>query len=449
MEAKESEASILGLMLMEPDCVPLVFSKLKTKDFSEEAHQAVFEAFDGLMTEGMTPDLPSVIQVLRNANVYETVGGDDFFKNLVDSVDNLETIDTHIKLVKDASHRRLSIAKLEASIESLKSQENDVADVWSGIYDTGLEVSNFSTSGSLHVETGHAERGLLPVRLQILKDRETAKVLYTGWNELDDTIPTGFALQDLSILASRPGMGKSSFKFCLIRRLCDRGFGVASCSTEQTKETETDRQDSILTGIPLHDIVKSNTWLPSDKRVGMIRQANEYMDQNWNYDILFSRQMDMARLREWLTLITRTRQKHILFIDLFDRFIDVAVDANKSARVTQKLSELAVLAQLFNIHICLCVQINRSVERRADRRPRLSDLKDAGGYEELGRLVMLLYRDAYYNEDSMDSTLELCVAKQNQGPAGPHVIVPFDFNSDTLESTPQQGGFFGQGSSDN
>lgn len=446
--AKESEAAILGLMLVEPEVVPLVMSKLSSEDFTEPGHIAVMEAFTSIMDEGHQPDVPSIIQVLKIASVFDKIGGDGFIRGLVDSVDSLETVETHIALVKDSKDRRFSIERLKAAIESLEAPENEIHDVWSGIYDAGLAVSDFSRSGSTHIETGHKERGLYQARMEILKKRETAEILYTGWGEWDEAIPTGFAKQDISIVGSRPGMGKSSFRFCLTRRFADRGFGVACCSTEQTKETETDRQDSIMTGIPLGDITRSSAWLPDDKRTEMLKKANRYIDAEWNYDLLFSRQINVARLREWLTMVTRTRKKDILFIDLFDRFTDVAVDANKAARVTQKLSELGVLAQLFDIHICLIVQINRSVEKRADRRPRLSDLKDAGGYEELGRLVMLLYRDAYYNEDSMDNTLEVCIAKQNQGPAGPHVILPFEFNAETLESTPRSSGYLGRSSND-
>jgi len=441
--AHESEASVLGSMLLDSECVPLVVSKIKSEDFSDAGHFGVMQAFESILDEGHTPDMAAIIQILKLVKQFETLGGEDFIKGLIDAVDSLKAIDTHCAIIKDCSDRRISIAKFEEATEQLTDMSIDASDIWSGVYDTGLEVSSFSRQGALHVETGHPERGLYKVRMQILKDRETAEVLFTGWDELDSVIPTGWAKQDLSICSARPGMGKSSWRGCVTRRFCDRGYGVALCSTEQTKETETDRNDALLTGIPISDILKSASWEAGDKRLDLIKNANRYMDENWKYDMLFSRDMDVARLREWLTLVTRTRKLDILFIDLFDRFKDVGVSINKPAVVTAKLGELAQLAQQFNIHICVIVQVNRSVEKRADRRPRLSDLKDAGGYEELGRLVMLLYRDAYYNEDSLDNTLEVCIAKQNQGPAGPHVIVPFTFNPETLESIPQSGGFFG------
>ncbi|KKL80743.1 hypothetical protein LCGC14_2001680, partial [marine sediment metagenome] len=83
------------------------------------------------------------------------------------------------------------------------------------------------------------------------------------------------------------------------------------------------------------------------------------------------------------------------------------------------------------------VQISRAVERRANKRPMLSDLKDSGNYEEAARLVMLLYRDSYYNPESLDNTMEVNIAKQNQGESGPNVIVPFTFEPMTLRYLPQ------------
>ena len=441
--AVQSEASILGSMLIEPEVVLTVTSKLSSSTFTIEAHIIVMQVFEALILEHHTTDFPSILQVLELTNQLQKIGGHEFLRSLIDSVDSLTAIDTHIELVKDCSRRRASIAGLQAAIVNLESFENDPGAVWSQVYQTGLEVSDFGQHGSTHIETGHPERGLYATRIQILKARETAKVLYTGWEELDSLIPTGFARKDLSIIAARPGMGKSAFRFNLTRRFCDRGFGVAFISTEQSKEAETDRQDSILTGIAVHEIARSSTWAVGDPRLELVKKANRFIDENWNYDILFDRQLNMSGVRDWLTLVTRRREKQILLIDLFDRLTDVGVAENKASVVTRKLDELSVLSQIFDIHICLVVQINRQVERRANRRPQLSDLKDSGGYEERGRLVMLLYRDAYYNEDSTDNTLEVCISKQNQGPAGPNVIVPFQFNPETLEAIPRHGGFFG------
>jgi len=95
------------------------------------------------------------------------------------------------------------------------------------------------------------------------------------------------------------------------------------------------------------------------------------------------------------------------------------------------------MAEYFNVHLCVIVQIGRAVERRANKRPMMSDLKDSGNYEEAARMVLLLYRDSYYNPESIDSTMEVNIAKQNQGESGPGVVLPFTFEPMTLIYKPQ------------
>lgn len=231
---------------------------------------------------------------------------------------------------------------------------------------------------------------------------------------------------------------KSNIKLNLLRA----GFGVVGFELEQGFATEQDRLESLMTNIPLEEVIKSGGWKKGDYRIELIKEANTTIDREFNYHIIPSRSMTLADTRAVLYQIKQRTPFHVVFFDLFDNLVDVSVSANKAQTVGVKINEVARMAEEFNCHICCLVQISRRVEHRGgDRRPRLSDLKDSGNYEERARLVLLLYREKYYFEDSLNQEMEIIIAKQSNGPPGKVIM---HFEEDTLKITPAEeylGGF--------
>ena len=124
----------------------------------------------------------------------------------------------------------------------------------------------------------------------------------------------------------------------------------------------------------------------------------------------------------------------MVYFDLFDRLKDVNVSNNKAQNVAVKLNELSEITEEFDCHASLLVQINREVEKKIkDKRPKIWELKDSGSYEDYARLILLLYREKVYVEESMDTTAEVIVAKQSNGPTG---TLFMDFEEDTLCMVP-------------
>jgi len=439
LSALESEGVVLGTLIVSPETIPKTLLHLKTEDFigGEGVNFTIFSTIEQLAIGGRAVDVSSILKAIQLA------GGDpapvaEFLPSALDSVTQLEALETHIELIREASKKRQTIQILEEALEKAQSWETPTEELWQGVNERAFNILRDTRSQTQHFWAGGGEEhGLYAERMRILKAKETADPIYTGWEELDSLLPTGFTRGDISVCAGRPGMGKSSLVQNATGRFLDRDYGGVKFATEQSKEVETDRQDSILTQIPLYDVSRTNTWQPQDSRLEVIKEANRYMDEKWNYDVVYGRQLDMAQVWEWMSVITRQRDKDFVIIDLFDRLTDVNVSANKPQTVSKKLGEAAALAEHFYVHLILVVQIGRTVERRANKRPTLSDLKDSGNYEEAARLVMLMYRDAYYNPESLDNTMELCIAKQNQGEAGPGVILPFSFDPGTLIYEPQ------------
>jgi len=228
----------------------------------------------------------------------------------------------------------------------------------------------------------------------------------------------------------------STFRKNLTVNLCNRGYKVCEVNTEHSLETEQDRTDSCLTNIPFKEIVRSKEWSNTDGRIKKIHDANVYINKYWNHHYIVSRTLTTTDLKYKLRYIKRRFGLDIVFIDLFDKLADVNVVKDKPTTVGTKLGILSQIAEELNIHICLVVQIQRRAEARRNKRPTLVDLKDSGAFEEVARLVMLLYRESYYDSTILEDICEVNIAKQNSGRAGFGVIAEFEFIGETFTMKP-------------
>lgn len=431
MDLHRSEMQIIGACLINPDLLQVIAKELDPEAFSIKSLSQTFSVMKNFISEGKIPDVDSIVPILEGELDEDEL---EEITSSVDRVSSLESVHTHVDLIKDSYARKRLKEALQASIDQI-DEGKQLDEVSSSITNSAYSLVTSKKAGYLHVSTGDTGLGskLYDVRMQILHDREQAKVLHTGIEELDRRIPTGFPLKDISVIAGRPGMGKSLFRWVITRHLLDRGFGGILISTEQTKEAETDRMDSNMTRIELSHIIKSPAWGDQDSRMLKVQDANRYMQDKWNYDMLFSRQISLSDVGEFIRICSRKRPKQFVFIDLFDRLTDVNVEVNKPTTVTRKIGEIAALAELWGVHIGLLVQIGRKAEARANKHPRLSDLKDSGNYEEAARLALLLYRDAYYNPETLDDKLEINIAKQSQGASGPNEFFEMRFIGETMQ----------------
>jgi len=279
----------------------------------------------------------------------------------------------------------------------------------------------------------------LDKRLAILQRREEVKQIFFGIPPLDELIQRGQRKREISVIAARSTIGKSLFRSNLIKIQCGLGFKIAAMATEQTSEVETDRIDSLITGIPLTEIENSRLWKADDERITQIINANKMIDEKWKYYLHVNRNITTVEFANWLRrLVDKERGIDVCYIDLFDKFIDVNISENKASKTSEKLGYMNQLAEELDIHLCLIVQINREVRKEKGFKPKIWHLKDSGAYEEIARLILLLHREKYYNSSARENILEVNVGKQSNGPAGDGITTPLILNENTLELTWQQ-----------
>ena len=420
-------------MILRRSCVAKGMAILDPGHFHKKDNSLIFTGMKALFEKGKDVSLVSLTEQLKSTNTLKAVGGGLRLAELAESSISDTEFETYTAILEDKKIKRNLIIVAE---ENQKKGFDDVMDQDAFLkysMDALWKATPYYSSSIKVVSSGDMSE----VRREDFIARKNRRVVNFGWDNLDNLIVNGLSPGDISIMAARPGLGKSSVKTNMMYNLLERGLGVVNFGIEQGFSTEQDRLESIMTKVPLSEIIQSWSWEKGDFRLDLIKKANKKIDEDYNYHIIPSRSVSVADVRSVLYQITQRQKVDVVFFDLFDKLIDVNVSANKAQTVGVKLGEIARMAEEFDCHICCLVQINRQVEGRSDKRPKISDLKDSGNYEEAARLVMLLYREKYYFQDSMNDEMEIIVAKQSNGPTGTATMI---FNESTLEIEPSEGG---------
>ena len=429
----EAEGVVLGLMMLSRSCLAKGMSTLTLDHFHKRDNGFIYAGMRALFEKGRDVSLVSLTEQLKSVNTLTAVGGGIKLAELAESSISDTEFETYSSILEDKKVKRQLI------VVAHEIQQKGYADVMDQdaflkySMDALWKATPYYSSSIKVISSGEMSE----VRREDFIARKNRRVVNFGWDNLDNLIVNGLSPGDLSIMAARPGLGKSSVKTNMMYNLLERGLGVVNFGIEQGFTTEQDRLESIMTKIPLSEIIQSWGWKEKDYRLELIQKANKRIDEEYNYHIIPSRSVSVADVRSVLYQITQKGKIDVVFFDLFDKLIDVNVSNNKAQTVGVKLGEISRMAEEFDCHICCLVQINRQVEGRSDKRPKISDLKDSGNYEEAARLVMLLYREKYYFQDSMNDEMEIIVAKQSNGPTGTATMV---FNESTLEIEPSEGG---------
>lgn len=250
---------------------------------------------------------------------------------------------------------------------------------------------------------------------------EPSHQIKTKFNHMDNKIG-GFDPSQLVIIAARPSVGKTSFALNMLWNLAKEGYKTSFFSLETTGKSIIHRLVAIISGINLTKI-KNIKDLTTDE----ISKITNVLDKilKSNVDIYDESAVTTQDIRA--QAMKPTDEPQIIFVDYLqlmesDHKLDRRLGIEKISR------ELKIIANNTGNIIVMLSQLSRGVEQRQDKRPMLSDLKEAGGIEADASLVMMLYRDDYYNEDMIEDTgrseVECNIAKNKDGDRG---VIKFDF----------------------
>lgn len=411
----EAEQAVIGSMLTDKDAIMSAVETLKTEDFYREDNKIIYEAILNLYNRAEPVDIITLKTELQSMKQLESVGGLEYIAQLPDKVPTTANVEQYIKIVEEKSALRALIKTANDLISLGYDQTQDVEDILDTaerkIFDV---IQNRNQKGYSSIKDILVDSFTQLEQLYNQKQHITG--VPTGFADLD-FITAGLHKSDLVIVAARPAMGKSAFALNIATNAAVRyNTPVAIFSLEMSKEQMTNR---ILCSEAMVDSNKVRTgkvedddWQKLAEASGNLSQAQIFIDDTPGISVMEIR----AKCRK----LKLERDIGMVVID----YIQLVQGTNKrNGSREQEISEISrslkILAKEINVPVIALSQLSRSVEQRPDHRPMLSDLRESGAIEQDADIVMFLYRDDYYNQESEKKNVaEVILAKHRAGSTG-------------------------------
>jgi len=412
----EAEFSVLGGLMLDSEAFDQVADIIEIADFYTPAHQIIYKAILELHQKTQPIDLITVKNHLESKNELDQIGGPEYLLTLLDKVITSANIDSHAKIIKEKSLLRKLIHTSTGIIE--KSFSHDYSDVdWlidyaeSEILKVGEEKSSSGLIGSTEIVTASIKK------IEELYQRKADVTgVPSGFTDLDK-MTAGLHGGELIIIAARPSMGKTAFSLNVASHMALRAKrAVAYFSVEMGKESLMMRllagESKISMGELRNGRIQDASWPKLIQAAGLISESKLFIDDTSGISPFEIR----ARCR-------RLKAQHGLDCIMIDylQIMQLKQKVDSREREVSEISRsLKAIAKELNVPVIALAQLNRGVEGRSDRRPMLSDLRESGSIEQDADVIMMLYRDDYYDKDDQDKQghAEVIIGKQRNGPTG-------------------------------
>lgn len=411
----EAEQAILGSMLTDKDAVINAIEVLREDSFYREDNRAIYAAILGLYAKSEPIDIITVkAELIENGN-FERIGGLEYLASLPEKVPTTANVDKYIKIVDEKSMLRNLINSANEMVALGFNETEDVDQIMDMAEKKIFDLSQKKNSkGYTQLKDVLVESFAKLEELYNQKGRISG--ISTGFADLD-LRTSGLHNSDLIIVAARPAMGKSAFAINIATNVAVQSKKpVAIFNLEMSKDQVGNRilcseamvdNNKIRTGQ-----VEDDDWVKLASTLGRLSEAPIYIDDTAGISIMEIR----AKCRK----LKMERDIGLVVIDYLQL---IQGSGTKNSSREQEISEISrslkILAKELNIPVIALSQLSRSVERRDDKRPMLSDLRESGAIEQDADIVIFLYRDDYYNEDSEKKNIaEVILAKHRGGSTG-------------------------------
>lgn len=409
----EAEVSLLGAILLDKEAIVKVADIITPKDFYKEVHGDIYDAMLQLYEQREPIDVVTLTNKLEENKRLDQVGGGSYITTLASAVPSAAHVSNYAKIVSDkAVLRRLIQASGE--ITNLAMQENE-------------EVTNILDKSEqivFKVSQKQLKEDFIPIKDvltesfdridELHKDKGSIRGVPTGFKDLDNLL-AGLQPSDLNIIASRPSMGKTSLALNIAQHVATvEGVPALVFSLEMSKEQLVDR---LICNEARVDSWKLRTGNLSDDDFPKIGQAMATLAEAplWIDD---SSGVNVLEMR---TKARRLQAEHGLGLIVVDyiQLIQGGGSSNRVEEVSDISRSLKGLARELSVPVVALSQLSRAVENRPSRIPQLADLRESGSIEQDADVVMFIYREEYYEQDTERKNIaDILIRKHRNGPTG-------------------------------
>ena len=418
--APEAEASLLGTMMVYHDAARTAMEEgVSEDDFYTDANRRIFSAMVSLYNQGSPIDLTTVYTRLQDMNLLDQSGGIEYLTRISDAAVTSANTKSYVTMIHNKSITRQMITAAEAIVNNGFEGGEDVDAYLDASEKAVLDVSRNRKAGEFKTPQELVSSVLENIR-QMSENNSEITGLKTGFRELDSTIH-GLQRGDMIVVAARPSMGKTavSLNLALNVALYNRPGAVAIFSLEMAAEQLEMRLLGARSHVHLEFLktgrLSTDQWNAVNEAASDLAQSEIYIDDTPG--------IKMAEIFSKCRRLQADRGLNLVLIDYIQL---ISGSGGRSESRQQEVSEISrnlkALARELKVPVIALSQLSRTVEQRENKRPMLSDLRESGAIEQDADIVMMLYRESYYDEaakEEADKTgserLEINIAKHRNG----------------------------------
>ena len=420
-QVRELERAVLGGLMLETERYDAVSEIIEFTDFEGQDHQNIFQSMGELVYSNKPLDPLTVSDRLDSKNLLTRAGGKNYLIDLASTSPSAANLEAYAGMIRQKSiSRRLMKINSEISELIINPQGKDAAELLdeaeTKIFSLNDEASRTSTNIQKLDE-------LIPQSIErmneIAKNGSSLLGASTGYKDLDSKLQ-GLQNGDLIIVAARPSMGKTALSMNIVENLIlnkDIPGGVLVFSLEMPAESLTTRLLASNAKIDQQK-VRSASMNQSDLKKFMessskLKDLPLYIDD--------SSMLSPMELRARARRIARQEPNglSLIVVDYLQLMQLPASQENRVNQISEISRSLTMLAKELNVPVIALSQLNRAVEQRPNKRPIMADLRDSGAIEQDADVILFIYRDEVYNEDSEEGNkAEIIIGKQRNGPIG-------------------------------
>ena len=410
----ESEQSILGSILLDKDAIITVAETITPTDFYKDAHRIIYESMMALNNKNEPIDMVTLTDELRKRGYLDDIGGVTYLTSLSTIVPTTSNVKYYAEIVKEKSVLR-----------QLIKASNDIINLGYGSGENAEDVLDFAEKKIFDISQERTSDDFKPINQVLMDTYDMIESIYsnksdvtgvtTGFKDLNKKI-NGLQRTDLILVAARPAMGKTAFALNLVQNAAIKGnASVAVFSLEMSKEQLAQRMIAAQSNVELKKM-KTGTLNDADwpriiSAMAVMSDAKIFIDDTPGIKI--------NELRSKCRKLKMEQGLDLVMIDYLQLMESDSKNESRQQEISKISRSLKILAKELDCPVVALSQLSRAPEQRADRRPMLSDLRESGAIEQDADMVVFLYRDDYYNEESEEKGItEVIIGKQRNGPVG-------------------------------
>ncbi|WP_105200113.1 MULTISPECIES: replicative DNA helicase [unclassified Pseudoalteromonas] len=416
----EAEQSVLGGLMLDNEAFDRVAEIVVSQDFYTRTHRFIFEAMERLVEAGQPIDLITISESLEKNNQLEGIGGFAYLGEIAKNTPSAANISAYAHIVRERAVVREMIGVANEIAEAGFNPEgrgsHELLDLAESKVFKIAEQRTKSTEGPQNIHT-ILEKTVDKIEELYQSPQDGVTGVSTGYSDLDK-MTAGLQPSDLIIVAARPSMGKTTFAMNLAEHAAmTRDKPVVIFSLEMPSEQIMMRMLASLGRINQTKVrtgqLDDDDWARLSSTMGLlIEKGKMYVDDasGLTPTDVRSRARRIARDHGGISMI---------MVDYLQLMRVPSLSDNRTLEIAEISRSLKALAKELECPVVALSQLNRTLEQRADKRPVNSDLRESGSIEQDADLIMFIYRDEVYNEDSNDKgTAEIIIGKQRNGPIG-------------------------------